>query len=415
MNNFKDFLPVLSFRKIILSKAKESFVWDLNGKKYLDINSGQFCSVFGHSNDEVAKVIKKISHTIQHSGTITLSKSIIEAANLIKSTFPKMKPRTIFLATGSEAMECCLRYAKHLKEKPGIMSFKIGYHGLTHGTAAYSMSRDKIRPTVRYSYKINVPNWKTPENSNKKIYAKELAKFKKDLLKNKKNIAAVVVEPIISGGGFYFPPKNFLKLIQKICKKNKVFLVFDECQTGFGRTGDWFYSKMLGIVPDFIVGGKSVGLGFPVACVMANGKTINHKKFILEHFSSHQNEPFAGELVKCLILGIKKHRLLKKNKKKGEIFLSRLKKLSLKFPEISNPRGVGLMLAFDLKQQKNKNSKDYGEEFCKEALNFNLMLQHCNYGKTIRLLPNYFVKDTEINFFFEKMNSLLLYRKTNSL
>ena len=411
MNNFKHFLPVLSFRKIILSKAKESFVWDLNGKKYLDINSGQFCSVFGHSNNEVGKVFKKISRTIQHSGTITLSKSIIEAANLVKSTFPKMKPRTIFLATGSEAMECCLRYAKHLKEKPGIMSFKIGYHGLTHGTAAYSMSRDKIRPTVRYSYKINVPNWKSPENSNRKIYTNELAKFKKDLLKNKKNVAAVLIEPIISGGGFYFPPKNFLKSIQKICIRNNVFLIFDECQTGFGRTGDWFYSKKLGIIPDFIVGGKAVGLGFPVACVMANGNTIKDKKFILEHFSSHQNEPFAGELVKCLILGIKKNKLLSKNKKLGKVFLSGLKKMSLKFPEITNPRGVGLMLAFDLNQIKNKNSKDHGEEFCKDALNFNLMLQHCNYGKTIRLLPNYFVSNKEINFFFTKLNSLLEFRK----
>lgn len=415
MNNFKDFLPVLSFRKIVLSKAKASFVWDLNGKKYLDINSGQFCSVFGHSNKEVGNVIKKISRTIQHSGTTTLSKSIIEAANLIKSTFPKMKPRTIFLATGSEAMECCLRYAKHLKEKPGIMSFKTGYHGLTHGTAAYSMSRDKIRPKVRYSYKIKVPNWKSPKNSDNKIYVKELAKFKKDLLKNKKNIAAVLIEPIISGGGFYFPPKNFLKSIQKICIRNNVFLIFDECQTGFGRIGDWFYSKMLDIVPDFIVGGKALGLGFPVACVMANGNTVKNKKFILEHFSSHQNEPFAGELVKCLILGIKKNKLLSKNKKLGKVFLLGLKKLSQKFPEIKNPRGVGLMLAFDLNQIKNKNSKNFGEKFCKDALKFNLMLQHCNYGKTIRLLPNYCVSNKEISFFFKKLNSLLEFRQINSL
>ncbi len=402
--------PVLSFRKSIIKKGLKSFVWDDKGKKYLDLNSGQFCAVFGHSDPKLKKLFNKILNNIQHTSTNTLSTPVLSAVKDIKSIVPEMNPKTIFLATGSEAIECCLRYAKHLKEKPGIVSFNKGYHGLTHGAAAYSISRNKIRPRIKHSFKIDIPNWKSVSNPDVKIYKKSLTKFKKLISKNRKIIAAVLIEPIISGGGFYFPPKNFLKEIYKICKKNNIFIIFDECQTGFGRLGKWFYSQYLNIVPDFIVGGKATGLGFPVACVIANGNTIKNKKFIMEHFSSHQNEPFAGELVSYLIKRIKNEKLLKKNLISGKKILSKLKSVSNRYKEIINPRGIGLMIAFDLNFKDN--SKNKGDNFCEDAMKFGLMLQHCNLGKTIRLLPNYKINNIEINYFINQLEKLLKYRES---
>jgi len=413
LNEFINIFPVLSFRETIIKKGKKSFVWDKSGKKYLDLNSGQFCSVFGHSDDGLKKIFKKILLTIQHTSTNTLSEPVIYASKNIASIIPEMRPRTIFLATGSEAMECCLRYAKHLKEKPGILSFDKGYHGLTHGAAAYSMSRDKIRPKINFSYKIDLPNWKKTAEPHKKVYEKNLIKFKKIITSKKKKIAAVLIEPIISGGGFYFPPKKFLVEIYKICKKNDIFLIFDECQTGFGRLGEWFYAQKLGIVPDFIVAGKATGLGFPVACVIANGKTIKNKKFVMEHFSSHQNEPFAGELVNYLISRIKKNKLLKRNKKIGNKILNKLIAISKSYPEVMNARGIGLMLAFDISEKID--ARKFGDEFCKDAMKFGLMLQHCNLGKTIRLLPNYAIDENEIDFFIDKLKKVLNYRRNKKV
>ena len=186
-------------------------------------------------------------------------------------------------------------------------------------------------------------------------------------------------------------------------------MIFDECQTGFGRLGEWFYSQKLGIVPDFIVAGKATGLGFPVACVIANGKTIRNKKFVMEHFSSHQNEPFAGELVNYLISRIKKNKLLKRNKKIGNKILNKLIVISRNYPEVINPRGIGLMLAFDISEKID--ARKFGDEFCKDAMKFGLMLQHCNLGKTIRLLPNYTINENEINFFIDNLKKVLNYRR----
>ncbi|WP_420599322.1 aspartate aminotransferase family protein [Neptuniibacter sp.] len=403
----KYMLPVLSYRDCVLVKGKGSYVWDTLGQKYLDLNSGQYCAIFGHSDEGLASCISNITHTIQDTDTSTLSVPVLKAAKYVHDISGEMNGRVLFLSTGAEANECCLKYAKHLKERPGIVSFDLGYHGLSHGTAGYSMSRDRIRPPLQNSYSIPAP---CPYHDDTPSVEECLASFEALLKKNGSHIAAAIFEPIISGGGFYFPPKAFFQGVRALCDEYDIYLIFDECQTCMGRTGTWFYFQQLDCIPDFVVCAKSLGLGYPVSCVIANGNTIQNEQFVMQHFSSHQNEPFSGELIHYGIHRIEQEGLLERNRVFGDKLLDRLNKLCDRFPIVSNPRGKGLMCAFDLgelMELTETESKNLGEKFCDMALQEGVMLQHCNFGRTIRLLPNYLISDDDLDYFEKKMISVL--------
>ncbi len=403
----KYILPVLEFRDIVITKGKGSFVWDADGKKYLDLNSGQFCSVLGHSNTKLAEAISKTLDNIQDTDTGTLSESVLLAAKKLYDICPEMNGRSIFLSTGAEANECALRYAKHLKEKDGIISFNLSYHGLSHGTAAYSMSRARIRPVINYSYMTTAPlSYYDGQLSNDEIdiYVNE---FEQVVSENIDNIAAAIFEPIVSGGGLVFPPKYYFQRIREICNKYDIFLIFDECQTGFGRTGTWFYYQQLDCIPDFIVCAKAMGLGFPVSCVIANGNTITNDLFILQHYSSHQNEPLAANIVSFGIDYLKQENILNKNVKNGIYLREKLNMLENKHEIIKEVRGVGLMCGFNLYSENIDNYKEFGNTFCQNALDFNIMLQHCNNGKTIRILPNYNITKEETDYLYERLDLMI--------
>lgn len=397
-------LPVLSFRDIVLVRGQGSYVWDADGNQYLDLNSGQFCAVLGHSDPGVARKMQEIAQTLQDTDTSTLTRSVLLAARQIHDRAPEMNGRVLFLSTGAEAVECCLKYAKHIKERPGVIAFDKAYHGLTHGSAAYSMSRDRIRPPVEHSYVTPAPRVLADDEAETD---RCIDAFRQILDDCKDDIAAAIFEPIISGGGFYFPSRRYFQAIRKLCDDNGIFLVFDECQTGFGRTGSWFYYQQLGCVPDFVVSAKAMGMGYPVSCVIANGHTIPHAKFAMEYFSSHQNESYAGALVSHLIDEIETRGLLERNRASGAYLLAKLGAIAAESSLIGNPRGQGLMCAFDLGDTSRLDSKQAGDLFCRLAQQNGLLLQHCNLGRTIRLLPNYAATEADFDFFADRLKATL--------
>ena len=407
--NFDCLLPVLNFRELIIRKGKGSYIYDLENRKILDLNSGQFCSVFGHSYRGLKKVVNEFSKSIQDTDTSTISIQVLEAMNNLVDKVPQIsEAKGIFLSTGGEANEFALKYAKHLKEKSGIISFNRGYHGLSHGTAAYSMSRDKIRPTVSESYPVSVPlSFDRSKNSD---YDSSLNNLIETTEKYHQNIAAMIFEPIVSGGGMLFPPKEYFETARRLCDSFGILLIFDECQTGMGRTGNWFNFQQLGVVPDILVTSKAIGAGLPVSAVIMKGSLVPAEGFKMQYFSSHQNEPFAGSIVNFVINTIQKNNLLRHNRDKGaqlkEILIDLQKKYSSK---IFNTRGEGMMLGFDLVPDPffEFQGNPIKVAIEKIALEENLLLQTCNFARTDRILPNYFINQKEIDQFSLRLERVL--------
>lgn len=403
--------PIVKFSETVIIKGRGCYVWDADGNKVLDLNSGQFCTIFGHSDPDIADIMHKVSAKIQHTSTATLSDDVLFAAKKIHEICPEMKARTIFLSTGAEANECCLRFAKHLSgNKPGIISFDVGYHGLTHGTESYSMGRRHVKPPVDFAYIVSVPKMYGENDLTDGQIDEHIKEFEKVVESNADKIAAAIFEPIVSSGGMFIPAKKYFKAVREICSHYGIFLIFDECQTGFGRTGTWFYYQQLECVPDFVVCAKGMGLGYPVAAVIFNGHSFPAETPTMVHYSSHQNEPFAGALVSYGIETIRKSNTLSHIKEMGDYLISRLLELSSRHTFIQHPRGVGLMCAFDLNIEASDPSEYLkpGYLFCKRALEFNVMIQPCNWGKTIRLLPCYCVEREDVDYLYRRLDAMLV-------
>lgn len=385
-------LPVLDFRSPVFSVGAGSWVTDEEGNAFLDVSSGQFCAIFGHSYPPLGELFAQMAGTLQDTDTSSLSVTVLNAFADLRRITPDDDFRFLLLSTGAEANEACFKYAKFLARKPGILTFDRGYHGLTHGTAAYSLSRDRIRPPLPNSYFIRLPE--DGYETSRADEAKMLLELDGVLERHGNEIALVFFEPVISGGGFYIPSGDFFAKAQEIVRKRGIFFGLDECQTGMGRTGNWFLYQDYGLSPDFVTTAKGLGAGLPVSCLMVSRSAFAGDALEMKYFSSHQNEPFAGALVSFVISEIEERSLLERNRWMGERLLCKISELMGEGSTISNVRGRGMMVGFDVIGSQGEPQAD---QLCTLALGHGLLLQHCNYGKTIRILPNYLITDQEVD------------------
>lgn len=383
----------------VMVKGSGCYVYDRDRNAYLDINCGQFSAIFGHSSHVVSKVLDRSKDTLVHLNSSLISQNFVDVAKKLHALMPEMNSRIVLLSTGGEANECCLRYAKHMNhDKPGIISFTEGYHGLTHGTEGYSINRKWVKPTLPYSLSVRAPQVMADEVFD---YAPFIEEFRNTVKQNRDVVAAALFEPIISNGGLFYPQKEYWQEIRKICDENDIYLIFDECQTGFGRTGTWFYYQQLGCVPDMLVSAKGMGLGFPVSMVVFNGNRFGNDNFGMHHFSSHQNEPFSSELILQAIKTIEEQELLRNVAEIGTYLVTQLKNLETEFDILTNTRGKGLMCGVNLKEYGYSKEKlaRRAEDLTSLARKRGLLLQLTNFGKTVRILPAYTTTKEEIDVF----------------
>ena len=390
--------PVFQFSEHIFCKGQGSYVKDANGNRFLDMR--------GHGNPKVAERAFILSQNIVNAGVNFLCEEVLYAAKAVHEICPEMNGKAFFLSTGAEANECCLRYAKQMSgHRSGVISFDVGYHGLSLGTEGYSMGRAYVKPQLKNSFSIQAPVVYDPECADKVDWWSSVEQMEDILKAHHEEIAAAIFEPIVSTGGLLYPPKEFWEEIRNLCDRYRVYLAFDECQTGFGRTGTWFYYQQLGrCVPDFLICAKGIGLGYPVSVVVFNGNTIPASSFVMNHVSSHQNDPFGAGLVRFGIQQIEEQGYLSQNREKGYYILDQLRQLARECPALKHPRMCGLIGGFDLDFGGDGKAEvlEKSSQFSEAGLHNGLLLQFGNYGRTVRLLPPYNISYTEIDSFVAK-------------
>lgn len=392
-------IPVISFDEKIISHGKGSYIFDENGKKYLDLNAGQFCTILGHSNAEILDAVYRSMAGLAHTSTKMLSREVVNCSNAIYRISGEMKASSILLSTGAEVVEFCLRYAKFLQKKNGIVCFDKGYHGLTLGAQSVTYSGVHARPHVQDVYSIPVPTEEDTETS--------LSLLSGILSSN--DIAAVLLEPVVSVGGMLLPPARWFQEVRSLCDQYQVLLLLDECQTGFGRTGNWFAYQTYDFVPDMVAVAKGIGLGFPVAAAMFRDILMPlDSAYPMTHYSSHQNDSFSACVINAGIEYIEKFDLLCGVQKKASYFLRQLKKLEQENPYIRNARGCGLMLGADLYFGVLKDYRKVYAELYDRMIEHGVIIQGTNGGKTLRFLPDYLITAVDIDLAIEKLNYVLL-------
>ena len=359
--NYGDKLPVC------FVKGQGSYLFDQDGKKYVDLFSGVAVSGLGYSNTNLKKALHKQVDNIIHSSNHFYNKEQAEAGKWIsKLAFPG---KTLFQNSGTEANEAAIKLARKYgqsisPEKYWIITFNGSFHGRTFGSLS-ATAQEKTRT----GFGPILPGF---------IYCpfNDINSFKAELAKNG-NICAIMIEVVQGEGGINVADKAYIKELFDLCAKNKIATIIDEVQTGFGRTGKMFAYEHYGVKPDMITLAKGLGCGMPVGALHAN-------ESIAQFFSKGvHGTTFGGNHLACsAVVAISKElangKIIKNVDTVGKYIFKELQKIQKKVNIIKEIRGLGLHIGIELNRG--------GMDIVKTALKNGLVI-NCTVDKVLRIMP----------------------------
>jgi len=368
---------------IIVSRGKGSKVWDISGKEYIDFFPGWAVSGIGHCNEKVVSAIKSQLDEIMHVPNNYYNEyQGLLAEKLIKASFPG---KVFFCNSGAEAIESSIKLARRFGDpdkRYKIIVMESSFHGRTLGAlsaTAQGKYNQGFGPLVEDFIKVKF---------------NDISSFEGAI---DDDVVAVLMEPIQGEGGINIAGKEYLEKTRDLCNKHNILLIFDEVQTGMGRTGDLFCYQNYNVVPDIITLAKSLGSGIPIGAMIAGDKV----KDILQpgmHASTFGGSPIACIAAIKTLEVIQNNNLTENAKLMGEYFKEKLADFSKEFSFIDQIRGKGLMIACQL----NIQGAGIVEDAIKEGL-----LINCTQGNVLRFLPAINITKDEIDEGFEKLHKVL--------
>lgn len=350
----------------IIDHAKGSYVYTEEGRRILDFTSGQMSSTIGHSHPEVVATLQESAGRLDHLFSGMLSRPSINLCTHIAETVTDPLTKVIPLSTGSEVNEAALRMAKLVTGKFEVVSFNRSWHGLTEASAGatYASARKSGLPGTPGQLAIPTPYEYRPDfvdRDGKLDWQKQLDYgFAMVDAQSVGSLAACIVEPIVSGGGILVPPSGYLAALKKKCRERDMLLIFDEAQTSFGRTGQWYGFQHDGVTPDILTLSKTLGAGLPLAALVTTAEIEQKaydKGFVF--YTSHVNDPLVAA-VGCTVMDvIAKENLIVAAREKGDYLAAALKRLVEKHEVVGDARGRGLLQGIEI--VKDKTSKERSE------------------------------------------------------
>ena len=342
----------------VIDHGKGCYVFDKNGKKYIDLVSGIATCPLGHGNKELANTVKNQIEKLTNPSNLYYSEEqVILAKKLAKLSG---LDKCFFSNSGAESAEVAIKLARKYTKKPGIISTKHGFHGRTFGALSATW-KEKIKKP----FKPLLSNFKHVDYGNAAAVEKAIGK----------NTGAVIVEPIQGEAGIIVPPKGYLKQLREICDKHNILLIVDEVQTGYGRTGKFFAYEHDKIKPDIVMLAKGLANGIPVGVTIAKEEIASSFKSG-DHGSTFGGNPVACAAANFTVNYIIKNKLIENAKKQGDYFIKKIK--SLKNRNIKEIRGKGLMIGLAIKA----NAKEIVKKCNEKGLLINSPEE-----KVLRLLP----------------------------
>ncbi len=373
---------------VVLKKGKGAWVWDVEGKKYLDMLSAYSALNQGHCHPEIIKVVKKqISQLTLCSRAFYNDKLGIFLQKLCKFCgYEKALP----MNSGAEAVETAIKaarkwgyYRKNVaKEKAEIIVCKNNFHGRTTTIVGFSSEfqyRDGFGPFT--------PNFKM-------IPYNDATALKKAITKN---TVAFLVEPIQGEGGVIVPDNGYLKACYKICKENNILLMVDEIQTGLGRTGKLFAFEYEGIRPDILIVGKALSGGFyPISAMLCDNNIMDVFN-PGDHGSTFGGNPLAAAIGIVALDIIIKEKLPQRAFILGTWFMNELRKI--KNPVIKEVRGKGLLIGVELKKK--------ARPYCKELMKYGILAKE-THDYVVRFAPPLVITKDELTWALSRIKNIFV-------
>ncbi|MFJ8260853.1 aspartate aminotransferase family protein [Rummeliibacillus sp. NPDC094406] len=378
-------------------KEEGCYYYGADGKKYLDFTSGIAVANTGHRHPKIVQSIKDAADQLIHgpSGVI-MYESILELSKQLGEILPGDLDCFFYGNSGTEAIEGALKLAKFTTERPYVISFTGCFHGRSMGALGVTTSKSKYRKFMQpshLSYQIPYANVKeAPVGVDPVKYVVDKLEHDFDLLfkhqVTPEEVAAVIVEPVLGEGGYVIPPKEWLHKIREVCDRHGMLLIFDEVQTGFGRTGEWFAAQTFDVTPDIMAIAKGIASGLPLSATVAS-HNLMEKWPIGSHGTTFGGNPIACSVALTTLEIFKEENLIENSKVVGAYAVEQLKTIQTKYDCIGEVRATGLMIGIDVIEPKTGHGDgDALKRILDLALEEGVLFYLCgNEGEVIRMIP----------------------------
>jgi 4-aminobutyrate aminotransferase len=364
------------YTELQVKKGKGSYLYTTDGKKVLDFACGVAVTSLGHAHPGVNRAAKKQLDLITHNcAGVSYVEPGIALMEELAGELPEGLSHFWFCQSGTEVIEAAIKCARYTTKRKKVIALEGGFHGRTFGAMTLTSSNPE-----KYSkpYEPLVPDLL--------IVPRDINEIKKI---NLKEVAGILTELVTGEGGYVVQDKKFIQELKKLCEENGAYLILDEIQTGFGRTGTLFAFEQFGVVPDLLCLGKAIANGLPLGA-LAMKKNISEKWTVSTHGGT-----FTGNLVSCAAARVslkEVKKLIPSLSQKSKLFFEKLNALHKKYPQhLVEVRGLGLMIGVEFK------SGDLATRFKNLALAKGLLLITCGKDReTIRIIPPLNVSENEI-------------------
>ncbi len=367
---------------VTIHRAQDATVWDSDGNEYIDCMGGYGVAIIGHCNREVIKAITEQMNKVMVCHMSTYNDSRLQFLSKLKSIAPEKLDRIFFSNSGAESIEAALKFSRKYTQKTGIISMFGGYHGKTFGALSvtynpkYRKSFNPLLEGVKFVPFGDIPSLTDAIDDS---------------------TGTVILEPIQGESGIIMPPEGYVKAVRDLCTEKNLVLIFDEIQTGLGRTGKMWAGQNWNAVPDIMCIAKGIASGVPAGVTFVK-EEIASSMNLGEHSSTFAGNPIACSAGNATIDTIIREDLVTKATDTGTYFKNKLVELRQKHPIIRDVRGMGMMLALE--------SRFDVRNILMDGIKRGLLMLYS--GRTIiRLLPPLVMKKEQVSRAIDIMDDIL--------
>src|SRR5215211_3817694 len=316
-----------------LARGKGAQVWDKSGKEYIDCMGGYGVALVGHCNDRVVNAIKKQAETLITAHMSVYNDARLQFMEKMSTIAPPGLTKMFFANSGAESVEGALKFARKYTGKPGIIAMKGAYHGKTFGALSVTYNEKYRKSFMPLLEGVKFVPYSDPDKLEEAI---------DDMT------GTVIVEPIQGETGIIVPPDDLLPRIREICDRRNLVLVFDEIQSGLGRTGKMWAGQNWNTTPDIMCLAKGIAGGIPMGLVLAKQEMMDTMK-LGEHSSTFGGSPIACAAGTATMEALIDDKLIDNAAKMGVQFKEGLNHLQEKHKIVRQVRGIGMMLGVELR------------------------------------------------------------------
>jgi 4-aminobutyrate aminotransferase len=388
----------------VMSHGKGAEIWDVDGNRFLDFAAGIAVCSTGHSHPAVVQAIKDAADKFLHISSDYWHEGQIQLAERLNDLSPMKEPVMSFFAqSGTESVEAALKLARYTTGRSRFIGFLGGFHGRTMGSLSFTSSKYTQQrgffPSMPGVTHVPYPNPYRPLFAGDDQGRAVLRYIEEVLFVHNvpaSEVAAIMIEPVQGEGGYLVPPDGFLAGLRELCDRHGILLIFDEVQSGIGRTGKMFAAEHWGVAPDIMTLAKGLGSGLPIGMVVA-------KRSVMQKWSrgAHGNT-FGGNPLCCAAalatIDLVEREYCANAAKVGGYFMRKLHGLAERFAVVGEVRGKGLMIGVEL--VKDRTTKEPAKKLCDalitRAYHNGLILLACGQS-TVRFMPPLVIDEADVD------------------